>query len=239
MQRIYLPHTQFSQTLCISEKELYHQVTRVMRARVWQHYIFFDGKTLQDFVYEISEIDAKKVVFLQKEVTVKNTEISPELYLFQALPNKLEKLEYIIQKSCEVGYRSITFFEAERSQILVLSENKKERLNKIAIEAIEQCGGNIIPEIEFISSLTLESKGDALSLFCHTSSENATKLFELSFRDLTQVNIYVGPEGGFSQSETNLFHLQWIQAVHFGERILRTETVAPLIGFSLTQKKEA
>lgn len=62
------------------------------------------------------------------------------MHLYQALPNKLEKLEYIIQKSCEVGYQSITFFQAERSQILVLSESKKQRLQKIAIEAIEQCG---------------------------------------------------------------------------------------------------
>ncbi len=106
-------------------------------------------------MYEISEIDAKKVVFLQKEVMVKNTEIFPELHLFQALPNKLEKLEYIVQKSCEVGYRSITFFEAQRSQILVLSENKKDRLKKIAIEAVEQCGGNIIPEMYFLTQQAL------------------------------------------------------------------------------------
>lgn len=154
MQRIFLPHTSFSQTLEISQKELYHQITRVMRARVGQNFIFFDGKQYQDCVYEIHTIDAKKVVFELKQVQTKNVEISFELSLFQALPNKLEKLEYIIQKSCEVGYSRITFFEAERSQILVLSENKKERLKKIAIEAIEQCGGNMIPEIHFISSFS-------------------------------------------------------------------------------------
>ena len=59
--------------------------------------------------------------------------------LYQASPNKLSKFETIVQKCCEIGYKKIIFFESERSQKLIISENKKERLTKIAIEAIEQC----------------------------------------------------------------------------------------------------
>jgi 16S rRNA U1498 N3-methylase RsmE len=73
-----------------------------LRARVGHSYIFFDGEVPQDFVYEISEIDAKRVVFILQEVLQKNSEVFPNLHLYQAIPNKFEKLEYIIQKSCEV-----------------------------------------------------------------------------------------------------------------------------------------
>lgn len=73
--------------------------------------------------------------------------------LFQALPNKLEKLEYIVQKGTEVGITNFYFFRSERSQKLLLSEAKKERLEKICIEAIEQSGRNIIPFIQHTDQL--------------------------------------------------------------------------------------
>jgi 16S rRNA (uracil1498-N3)-methyltransferase len=152
MQRIYLPDTQFSEILEITQKELYHQLTRVLRARVDQEVIFFDGITLQDHIYVMVHINKNTVSFRRKEVISKSSELYLELTLYQALPNKFEKLEYIMQKCVEVGYKKIVFFSSERSQKLIISENKKQRFQKILIEAVEQCGGNIVPEIEFESS---------------------------------------------------------------------------------------
>jgi RsmE family RNA methyltransferase len=97
-------------------------------------------------------IDKNSVSFKRKEIISKKSELATEITLYQACPNKLSKFEVIVQKCCEVGYSKIVFFESERSQKFVLSDNKKERLNKIAIEAIEQCGGNKIPEIEYAAS---------------------------------------------------------------------------------------
>jgi RsmE family RNA methyltransferase len=56
------------------------------------------------------------------------------------MPNKLEKLEYIIEKGVEVGVRKFVFFRSDRSQKLILSDAKKSRLIAIAREALEQCG---------------------------------------------------------------------------------------------------
>jgi 16S rRNA (uracil1498-N3)-methyltransferase len=96
----------------------------------------------------------KNTVTFRKERTIdKSSEISHDLILYQAFPNKLSKLEYIVQKCSEIGYKKIVFFESERSQKFVLSESKKDRLQKIATEAIEQCYGNIVPSIEYIESL--------------------------------------------------------------------------------------
>ena len=74
MQRIYLSETSLSDELIITQKDLYHQITRVMRARVGQKYVFFDGVTHKDFVYEILTIDKQKVVFQLREVQEKNSE---------------------------------------------------------------------------------------------------------------------------------------------------------------------
>jgi len=75
------------------------------------------------------------------------------LVLFQSLPNKIDKIEEIIQKGTEIGYSEFNFFRAERSQELRLSPNKIERFEKIIKEASEQSQRNIVPKLNFLEKL--------------------------------------------------------------------------------------
>jgi 16S rRNA U1498 N3-methylase RsmE len=59
---------------------------------------FFDGVVNLDFVYSIKKIAKREIVFDFVESYEINNEIDFNLNLYQALPNKLEKLEYILQK---------------------------------------------------------------------------------------------------------------------------------------------
>ncbi len=236
MQRIHLPNTQFSDVLEISEKWLYHQLTRVLRARVWQEVIFFDGENTEDHLYSMIHIDKKSVSFKKKEVIFKESEGEICLILYQASPNKLSKFEYIVQKCSEIGYKKIIFFESERSQKLVLSENKKERLKKIAIEAIEQCWGNVIPEIEYVDSFLWEGSQfkKEPSIVCHTQEEDSIRLADIRLWE--SISIVVWPEWGFSSKEVEEFQTQ---KIYFWNRILRCETVGEVVWFYISQKKES
>ncbi len=147
MQRIYIPNIQFSETLTLSDSDLYHQLTRVLRAKRWDEISFFDGENQEDIIYEISDISKKDISLTKKHTLQKSSDISRSLHLYQAYPNKLAKMELIVQKCTEVGYVSITFFDASYSQIHELSESKKHRLEKISIEASEQSWINTIPKI--------------------------------------------------------------------------------------------
>ena len=69
----------------------------------------------------------------------------------------MEKIEYILEKGVEVGVKRFVFFRSEHSQKLVLSENKKLRFLSIAREALEQCGGMVMPEIEFFEGTAIEA----------------------------------------------------------------------------------
>lgn len=232
MQRIYLPNMKLSDVLEISQKDLYHQLTRVLRARVWQEVVFFDGKTSEDYLYTMIHIDKNSVSFKRKEIIKKSWEVSIEMTLYQACPNKLSKFESIVQKCCEVWYKKIIFFESERSQKFVLSDNKKERLHKIAVEAVEQCYGNMIPEIEYRVSLWDMSWDQ--SIVCHTQWHNSIHLGEIETRD--KINILVWPEWGFTPWEIENIQAQ---KVYFGNRILRCETVWEVVWFYISQKKES
>jgi len=235
MQRIYLPNTQFSKILEISDVTLYHQITRVLRARVWQRVIFFDGVKYEDIEYEIIHIDKKSVSFQKQNTIVKNSELDVEMSLYQAFPNKLSKLETIVQKCGEVGYSKIIFFESERSQKIVLSDAKKERLYKIAIEATEQCGGNVIPEMYYEAFFPWIGREFKWELYiCHTEWNNSLDLSKIE--KTGNISIIVWPEGGFSENE-----IQDISArkIYFWPRILRCETVWEVVWFYISQKKES
>ena len=232
MQRIYLPNILLSDVLEITQKDLYHQLTRVLRARVWQEVIFFDGKVSQDHLYTMIHINKTSVSFKRKEIITKISDTDFDMVLYQAYPNKLSKFEVIVQKCCEVGYSKIVFFESKHSQKIVLSDNKKLRLNKIAIEAVEQCWGNKIPEIECRENVWNIWKG--ISIICHTKWDDALHLSQIEL--WSNMNIFVWPEGGFSDEE---LHNIAAQKVYFWPRILRCETVWGVIWFYLSQKKES
>lgn len=237
MQRIYIPDTNFSQKLCLNNNEIHHQITRVMRARVGQKYIFFNGRELQDYTYEIQDISKREVVFSLVWTQAKNSELSQKLTLMQALPNKLAKLEYIVQKCCEIGYSQLIFFESEFSDTQHISEKKIERLKKIAIEAIEQCGGNIIPHISFESEFNPQIlPPESISILCHSRENHSQRLSDIHIEKYKNINIIVGPEWGFSEDEIGAFsRIKNLQKVYFGDRILRTETVGSVVGFYVSQ----
>jgi len=233
MQRIYLPHTQFSEELVLTDLGIHHQLTRVMRARIWDRVLFFDGVSQKDYIYEITSIDKKTVWFQMIEEIENNSESNVNIHVFQALPNKLSKLEYIIQKCAEIGVQSITFFPAERSQKIVLSEAKKERLSSIMKEAIELSGRSMLMNIHYIDSLP-QGEEEGKHLVFHTKNNASQSLQEIADKKGKTYCIYVWPEGGFSEIEIQHFG-SFCSSVYLWERILRTETAGVVTSFFLIQ----
>ena len=90
--------------------------------------------------------------------------------------------------------KKIVFFESERSQKFVLSESKKDRLQKIATEAIEQCYGNIVPSIEYIESL---AELEWQTILCHTEEKDSISLNSLHLKDILKLVLNIYSSGNF------------------------------------------
>jgi 16S rRNA (uracil1498-N3)-methyltransferase len=134
----------------------------VLRIQVGEHVILFDGDG-SETRYEVTTIDKKSVSLRGQDRVFPQTEAKRMITLYQAMPNKYEKIEYIIQKGVEVGISRFVFFRSDRSQKLILSPSKIERFVSIAREAVEQCGGVRVPEIEFLEKSILGEKSVSLS----------------------------------------------------------------------------
>lgn len=156
--------------------------------------------------------------------------------LYQAVP-KLDKLEFIVQKSVELGISRIVPFISRRC---VSRPNEKdfskklERLNKIAHEAAKQSGRGIIPEvmpiINYKKALEDMALQDKILFFYEEGGKNFS---DISFQNMKNIGIVIGSEGGFDSEEAQSALLNPnTETVWLGKRILRCET-APITALSI------
>ena len=83
--------------MILTDDEIIHQISRVLRAKLGEHIVLFDGDG-SETEYEITEITKKSITLRGVERRFPKTETDKSITLIQALPNKYEKIEYILQK---------------------------------------------------------------------------------------------------------------------------------------------
>ena len=227
MQRFFVQFP-LSEALEINDENIHHQISRVLRAKPGDRVILFNGDNSEN-EYEVREITKKSIHLNRTLQRFPNTEPKQKITLYQALPNKMEKIEYILEKWVEVGIRRFIFFRSDFSQKLILSDAKKQRFTAIAREALEQCGWLAMPVIEFrdtIGHYEWGNKNVALD------TRGATqKLTALAQND--EMHLWVGPEWGWSESEISKMIENGFIFARFWDRVMRTETAWLVIAFAL------
>lgn len=160
-----------------------------------------------------------------------------EVTLFQAVP-KLDKLEYIIQKSVELGVTRIvpvlTRRCISRPDEKDFEKKKLPRLNKIAEEAAKQSGRGIIPQVTAIADLNeaiamMRELDRSVILY---EEEGGCSFGEVGFDGVKSVGVFIGSEGGFDREEAEKAVKSGAKQVWLGKRILRCET-APITTLSI------
>ncbi len=161
-----------------------------------------------------------------------------EVTLFQAVP-KLDKLEYIIQKSIELGVSRIvpvlTRRCISRPDEQEFARKKLPRLNKIAEEAAKQSGRGIIPEVapmvSYKEALEIMKKLDR-NVLLYEEEEGGRFFGDVDFSGVKTVGLLIGSEGGFDKEEAAAATEAGAEQVWLGKRILRCET-APITALSI------
>jgi 16S rRNA (uracil1498-N3)-methyltransferase len=158
-----------------------------------------------------------------------------EITLYQALP-KGDKMEYIIQKSVELGVTKIVPVISARciSRPDEKSIAKKQvRWQKIAQEASQQSRRGIVPTVEkavtFKEACTLSKANDCNIIFYECGGESVKNLIKGKYKSM---GMFIGSEGGFEKAEVDLVIENGGSSATLGKRILRAET-APLAAISI------
>ncbi len=144
--------------------------------------------------------------------------------MIQALVSQ-EKLDWILEKTTELGVKRIIITPTERSVTKLDEKRLTKRLEqwkKTVQAACEQCGRSFFSEVIYSPTLqkALETGQSEHNILLAPGS-SANLVFQ---PEGTSITFAVGPEGGFSNQEIELAHEMGYQSTLLGPRILRTET---------------
>ena len=209
----------------LSNDDSYH-ITKVMRNKIGEKVEVVIDKEL--FICEIVSLD-KNVTVKKLDKVEQDSELPCHITIAQSLV-KEQKMDLILQKSCELGVSEIIPINTTRSVVkLDKKETKKiERWNKILKEAAEQSKRVIIPEVkEILDIKDLTTKEYDIKILC-TVNELSTSIKKVLSKDLKGVKIIlvIGPEGGFTDKEEEILINSGYISTSFGNRVLRTETAS-------------
>lgn len=230
MSIFYIKNEQINEENAYIEGEDVKHIKDVLRYNINDNIDICDENGIK-YIAQIINMAKEKISLKILEVSEETSEPSVNITLFQGLP-KADKLEMIIQKCTELGVSEIVPVITERV-IVKLDEKsaskKLERWNKIAQEAGKQSGRQKIPKVKNINNLKnlieILPKYDILLLPYECEKEVTLKSVLRNLdKNVKNIAIFIGPEGGFSENDLKLLNLPNVKKVTLGPRILRTET---------------
>ena len=211
-----------------------NHIKNVLRCQKGEHIEICNREKRKNYLCEINKIEKEEIECNILENLRSNVETDIKVTIFQGLP-KADKMEYIIQKSVELGAYDITPVEMKRC-IVKLNEKDKEkkiqRWQKIAEVAAKQCKRDIIPKINNITNVKLIcniiQNYDIILVAYEKEKERTLKSELKKIKEYNQKNIgiIIGPEGGLDEDDVKLLEESGAKVITLGNRILRTETVA-------------
>lgn len=216
--------------ITITGRDVNH-IKNVLRMTQGERIIANDGDGT-DYYCVIENISQDEVGLVIESSKKSEAELKTKLYLFQSLPKK-DKMEFIIQKSVELGVYEVIPIITKRCVVkledIKKQEKKTARWQAIAEAAAKQSARGIIPDVKMPMKLA-DAVKYAKKLeyniipFEHAEGMDYSRNIMDTAAGCQSVGIFIGPEGGFEREEVELAKQAGMKVVSLGNRILRTET---------------
>jgi 16S rRNA (uracil1498-N3)-methyltransferase len=211
-------------SVVLSREDSEHLI-KSLRKKIGSEVVVVPLDSEQYCVGEISKIEKKGVEIEVLKRKNKPSSLRVRQVLFQSVL-KRAKMEMVLQKATELGVDMIVPFYSKYT-VPPNGTLNRNRWEKIVREASMQSRRFTIPiigkefEIQDLSGL----QGKSLCL-AEKNSEGTLKEGCVGLVDESQINIFIGPEGGFAMNEIEFFKSEGVYCASFGTTILRAETAA-------------
>jgi 16S rRNA (uracil1498-N3)-methyltransferase len=226
MHRFFVPKDWIHQGNVTITGEPLRQIGYVLRLKPTDRIIVLDNSGVE-FEVEIQRITKEQS--LGKVISRKPGQGEPniKITLYQALL-KSDKFELVLQKGVELGVTAFVPFTSERCVSRKESAAKIERWQKIIQEAAEQSERVILPVLRPLISFEEACRSVARPALMLWEEEKSISLKQTlqnpPFKNAAGISLFIGPEGGFPESEKELAIQNGIAVASLGKRILRAET---------------
>ena len=222
----------------ISGKEAYiegpdwNHAANVLRVRPGEQVLLSAGEDW-DYLCTVREVDraGQRVLLSVLEENRDTRELPVKISLYQGLP-KSDKMELIIQKAVELGAARVIPVETARCVVKLdrkKAESKRSRWQAISESAAKQSGRSVIPEVAMpmpFAAALKEAADSDIRLIPYENAEGMERTRRIleSVVPGQKIAVFIGPEGGFEETEIRRAEEAGFEAVTLGNRILRTET---------------
>ena len=209
-----------------------HHLGRVLRAEAGQLYELSDGKAA--WLARIERAGRDEVTFQLVEPIASRAAAFQATLLLSIV--KFDSFEWALEKATELGVHTVVPLAAARSEkaLLQAAEKRSERWKKILLEASQQSRRMSIPVLAGV-----EKPGAAFARASDVKIMLSERVGARHMREIlpaceaSQVTLAIGPEGGWTEEELELFQKSGWQFVSLGSTILRSET-AVIAALALT-----
>ena len=231
MNRFYIEtELNTGNTIELTESVFHHWV-RVLRAKVQEKAIFFNGKG-GEYRVTLTEIN-KKNAFVSVDHFEAIDRTAPFKVILGQVMSKGDRMDYAIQKATELGVTTIQLLTSDRCEMRLKYDRNQKKLDhwqSVAVAACEQCGMNIVPKVLAPISIEEWIQTDLpISRFVMAPNKDQKNVLLDAQPELA---LLIGPEGGLSESEIELSNQHGFVNWCIGDRVLRTET-APVVALSI------
>ena len=209
--------------------ETAHHIVNVLRYKIGDEVLLCDGNCT-DYLTQLISVEASKKGTMAKFEVMDTKECLTEplifIRLFQSVI-KWDSLDFAIQKSVEVGASEIVPIVTNRSIYKIKDVSKKiERLRRIAKSAAEQSMRGIVPQVLEPMSIESSIKNKEHVAFFACNEEKKSLASKLDSKRVEKVDLWIGPEGGFTDSEKKSMQASDVIPFSLGPRVLRSETAS-------------
>jgi 16S rRNA (uracil1498-N3)-methyltransferase len=227
LPRFYISQiTPAGETISITDREIIHQLTDVLRLKKNDVFIIFSSQVEYEVI--LKEATKEKITATILETRAPSREPDKKVILYQSLL-KSDKFEWILQKGVELGVHTFVPVISDNCVVREISENKLGRYHKIIAESLEQCGGQhpaeLAPAMTFNDALEQIKKAAGQKILAW-EGQHKNPLLRIIDKNAPAYHLFIGPEGGFSAGEIKLAAEIGMTIVSLGNRILRAETAA-------------
>jgi 16S rRNA (uracil1498-N3)-methyltransferase len=202
-------------------------VVKVLRLRPGDSLVLFNGDGA-DYAAKIvsPRRDSVELAVSTKLPAVAEPEL--RIMLVQAIARG-ERMDYCLQKATELGVAAVQPVFTERVEVRLDGPRLEKRMDHwrgVIVSACEQSGRAVVPALlePLVLDAWMASDTTAPRMVLDPVSDQSLAGQTIAS---AEIEILVGPEGGFSRTEMARLRSAGTRPVALGPRVLRTETAGP------------
>ena len=231
MYQFFVEPSQIQGTRVIITGNDVNHIKNVLRMQPGEEIAVSNGEDGKEYRCGIEELYDDEIVCTLRFIKEDGVELSSKIYLFQGLP-KADKMELIVQKAVELGVYEIIPVATKRAVVKLDEKKAKSKISRwqtIAEAAAKQSKRRIVPEIHNVMSFKealAYAEKCRVKVIPYELAEGMEQTRQImdNLKPGEDIAIFIGPEGGFEESEIKAAMENEITPITLGKRILRTET---------------